>query len=130
MRSTRDRGAQGRSGCIPQITLPAKRRRLSVRCACAQRDPSTGVHTQEVEPAWSSVKTARKTEKGLRREDLQSIWMSGCDNNMERGQSKRKKIEVIWPFCPFNFQRILQFLELLVQYKKKYPGPPFGAKIC
>ena len=35
-------------------------------------DPRTGVHTQEVESAWSQLKLGQKRRKGLRREDLQS----------------------------------------------------------
>ena len=35
-------------------------------------DPRTGVHTQEVESAWSQLKLGQKKRKGLRREDLQS----------------------------------------------------------
>lgn len=35
-------------------------------------DPRTGVHTQEVESAWSQLKLGRNRRKGLRREDLQS----------------------------------------------------------
>ena len=35
-------------------------------------DPCTGVHTQEVESAWSKLKLGRNRRKGLRREDLQS----------------------------------------------------------
>ena len=35
-------------------------------------DPRTGVHTQEVESAWSKLKIGRNRRKGLRRQDLQS----------------------------------------------------------
>lgn len=35
-------------------------------------DPQTGVHTQEVESAWSQLKLGQKRRKGLRRGDLQS----------------------------------------------------------
>ena len=35
-------------------------------------DPRTGVHTQEVESAWSQLKLGQKRRKGLRRGDLQS----------------------------------------------------------
>ena len=35
-------------------------------------DPHTGMHTQEVESAWSQLKLGRNRRKGLRREDLQS----------------------------------------------------------
>ena len=34
-------------------------------------DPRTGVHTQEVESSWSSLKLGQKRRKGLRKEDLQ-----------------------------------------------------------
>ena len=34
--------------------------------------PRTGVHTQEVESAWSQLKLGQKKRKGLRREDVQS----------------------------------------------------------
>ena len=35
-------------------------------------DPRTGVHTQEVESAWSQLKLGQKRRKGLMRKDLQS----------------------------------------------------------
>ncbi|XP_078380322.1 male abnormal protein mab-31-like [Oculina patagonica] len=35
-------------------------------------DPHTGVHTQEVESAWSQLKLPQKQRKGIRRGDLQS----------------------------------------------------------
>lgn len=35
-------------------------------------DPRTGVHTQEVESAWSQLKLGRIRRKGMRREDLQA----------------------------------------------------------
>ena len=34
-------------------------------------DPRTGVHTQEAESSWSSLKLGQKRRKGLRKEDLQ-----------------------------------------------------------
>lgn len=34
-------------------------------------DPRTGVHAQEVESAWSTLKLGRNRRKGLRRQDIQ-----------------------------------------------------------
>ena len=50
-------------------------------------DPVTGVHTQEVEPAWSRLKCKVKMRKGVRNYDLQSFlndhiwrdWRGGAD---------------------------------------------------
>lgn len=36
-------------------------------------DPLTGVHTQEVESAWSQLKYHVKREKGIRRADIQNF---------------------------------------------------------
>ena len=35
-------------------------------------DPVTGVHTQEIESCWNSLKLEQKTRRGIRKSDLQS----------------------------------------------------------
>ena len=53
----------------------------------------------------------KNREKGYEEEIFKPIWMSVCGDNGEGG-IKETKCEIFWPFCPFNFQRILQFFEL------------------
>ena len=53
-------------------------------------DPATGVHTQEVESCWGSLKLGQKMRKGVRRADLQSYldecmwrqWKGGPPDNV------------------------------------------------
>lgn len=55
-------------------------------------NPRTGVHTQEVESCWSTLKLGQKMRKGLRKEDLQSYldemmwrqWRRGNDRVIMR----------------------------------------------
>ena len=66
-------------------------------------DPRTGVHTQEVESAWSQLKLGQKKRKGLRREDIQSY----LDERMWR-QWRGGQLNVI--MRNFLYILILQFL--------------------
>ena len=52
--------------------LPNVNRHQVVENAHNFVDLRTGVHTREVESAWSQLKLRQKRRKGLRREDLQS----------------------------------------------------------
>ena len=65
-------------------------------------DPRTGVHTQEVESAWSNLKLPLKQRKGLRRGDLQAY----LDERMWRqwrGGNQRDKMRNFLAILPLQF---------------------------
>ena len=65
-------------------------------------DPRTGVHTQEVESAWSKLKLTQKQRKGLRRGDLQAY----LDERMWRqwrGGNQRDKMRNFLAILPLQF---------------------------
>ena len=66
-------------------------------------DPRTGVHTQEVDAAWSQLKLGQKKRKGLQREDVQSY----LDERMWR-QWRGGQLNVI--MRNFLYVLTLQFL--------------------
>ena len=105
MRSTRDRSAQRRSGCIPQITLPAKRQRPLISAPAFKR------RKWNLHGVTSNYPKNRErvTKRGSAIYFDERMWQQYGDGTM-----KETKCEVIWPVCAFKFQRILQFLELLV----------------
>ena len=82
------RGVHRRLGSVQQSrTPPSQSCRPSSRCGPPWRDPATGVHTQEAESAWATLKLPIKGRRGIERRDLQSylndrMWRQwrGLDN--------------------------------------------------
>ena len=65
-------------------------------------DPRTGVHTQEVESAWSNLRLPQKQRKGLRRGDLQAYLGERMWRQWRAG-NQRDKMQNFLAILPLQF---------------------------
>ena len=85
-------------------------------------DPRTGVHTQEVESAWSQLKVGQKRRKGLRREDVQSY----LDERMWRqwrGGNYRVIMRNSLLFFRYSFQLMFRYFRLILTVPQRQNHP-------
>ena len=67
-------------------------------------DPRTGVHTQEVESAWSQLKLGQKRKRGCAEKILNPTWTRECgDGEQWRGGSYGVIMRNFLPIFPLQF---------------------------